>query len=150
MRRSILALIGLHAIPGALATFTDACWFYVLGIKGEQIGIYYAICGDEEIHTHIDLNQCLVDRDGQLFFQDNGGAFGACTCVSRDNLTQFIDCQCGNDQGGQTAVSVNLDDGLSFDQDRGVLACGDIYGFQDSVAALDFPIRADGTIQLLE
>ncbi|KAK0716114.1 hypothetical protein B0H67DRAFT_645778 [Lasiosphaeris hirsuta] len=80
-------------------------------------GYFKAICDHEQSYdSHIDLNHCLGNNDGQLFWREEGFAFttGGCdSCQSReikDGVEQsfIIDCECQNDAGNTVATSIDL------------------------------------------
>ncbi|KAK3935380.1 hypothetical protein QBC46DRAFT_346675 [Diplogelasinospora grovesii] len=118
----------LAVMAAADGGFMSQCVEYELYISGDQIGIFHALCGVNSQPTHIDLNLCLANVNGMLWWADKGGAMGSCTCVSRRFKTEIIDCQCLDDTGDTRAASMDLNYQIQYDEDKHSLVCFNNYG----------------------
>ncbi|KAK3942020.1 hypothetical protein QBC46DRAFT_310127 [Diplogelasinospora grovesii] len=126
--------------PGANITggFMNNCYSYYFGQYGEQVNKFYALCSDDITqnmfhNTYINLDECLVNLNGGLFFGDQGIGLDTCNhCQSRKNYTNWLDCWCENDNPGwfnQTSIDLNV--GIYYDTYNHVLACFDNMGVLD-------------------
>ncbi|KAK1702485.1 uncharacterized protein BDZ83DRAFT_736541 [Colletotrichum acutatum] len=75
----------------------------------------------------LDLNHCIVNRDGSLMAQDDGSFFLSAGPCSSDNATKSwanYKCSTQNDDSDERHVDHGIDLNLVVGNDNGTLFCG--------------------------